>query len=185
MIILNDIHKWVRVPNEDGIVFANTQPRPVTLDFNVDGEASIYIIINDDKDPVFLSLVRGRQTVKFVTPGRFLLVNKTVDVDAYVLSRDSTKVHRVAVDEEVFTTLHEPRTVDPDVQRMLDNINRNVSRRMAAQAEQYERMLANERERANNAPATTQPVQAPVGDGTTGKTSGGAGEPDDSAGTTS
>lgn len=166
MIILNDIHKWVPVDAKEGIVFHNRNPRPITLDFNVDGEASMYILVGDEKTPYFLGLVKGRQTLKFVTPDKFVLVNKTIDVNAYVLSRDSTKVHREVLDEEIFTTLHEPRAVDPDVQRMMDKINIGVQRRLAAQEAHYERMLAHERE---NSAAAAAAVAATGGDGDTGQ----------------
>lgn len=145
MQVLHDIIHWAKLTADKGIVFANPNPRPITLKVNSEKEVSLYIHLDGEEDPRFLAVSKGRDTLKFAVPGKFTLINSTLDVDAYVLSTDSTKVHREALDEEVFTTLHEPRQRDENLERMMHAMQRNIERRvgyqLAAQQEAHEREL--------------------------------------------
>lgn len=171
MQILNDLVNWVKLTADKGIVFANTNPRPITLRVNSEKEVALYIHLDGEEDPRFLATYKGRDTLKFVVPGKFMLINGSVDVDAYVLSNDSAAVHRVALEEEVFTTLHEPRVRDENVERMMQAMQRNIERRvsyqLAAQQAQYEREM--ELVRTSEPPRSGTDSE----DGNTGETEGG------------
>lgn len=159
MQILNDLVNWVKLTADKGIVFANTNPRPITLRVNSEKEVALYIHLDGEEDPRFLATYKGRDTLKFVVPGKFMLINGSVDVDAYVLSNDSAAVHRVALEEEVFTTLHEPRVRDENVERMMQAMQRNIERRvsyqLAAQQAEHERQLRQQTLVSGSDPATS------------------------------
>lgn len=192
MITVNDVTDWHLMVPGSGMSFLNKNPRACTIDFNVAGTASIYITLHErdrdgvtipEKEPVLLAHVTGRETVKFAVPGPYTILSATEDVDVFVLSRDSSKVHRVAIDEEVFTTLHEPRTRDPHLEKVIAQMNRGIERRLASQQAQFEREIARERENAAAAAAAaitggtgnggkpkapTEPAPPSGGDGDTG-----------------
>lgn len=145
MQVLHDIIHWAVLKADEQIVFANPNARPITLKVNAEKEVVLYIHLEGEEAPRFLATFKGRDTLKFVVPGRFTLINATLDVDAWVLSSDSSKVHRVAIEEEVFTTLHEPRVRDENVERMIQAMQRNIERRvsfqMAAQKAEHDREI--------------------------------------------
>lgn len=140
MITLNDIHHWARLGTE-GIDFPAERSRICTLDFNVAGAADIYIWLSAEDKPRLLAHVVGRDTVKFVTPGAYQIINKTPDVDVWVLTRDGTVQHRVTFDEKKFTTLHEPVGEDPQLAKVMEAMDRKYRRREAALRAEVERMV--------------------------------------------
>lgn len=142
MQVLNDIMHWALLENGKGIEFPSKRARNCTLDFNVAGKAAVYIKLASEKTPRLLAWIEGRDTVKFVTDGAYTLINKSEDVDVYVLTRDGTIDHRVAVDVETYTVLHTPRVVDENLQAVMEHMNKSINRRMAAQQAQFERELA-------------------------------------------
>lgn len=167
MIVVNDIHQWNLMLPGAAVEFVNENPRAATLDFNVAGVANIYLqllgkIDGQIHEPVLLARVEGRETVKFAVPGAYRVFSKTEDVDVYVFSRDSTKVHRVVLDEETYTTLHEPRVRDENLERIVAQMNRGVERRMAAQRAQFERELAVVREQANDSATSDSGDEKPI-----------------------
>jgi len=147
MINVNDIVNWV--PLEDGtmINFVNRNPRSITLEFNTSGPVKLYYIALDDnmveQKPRFLAGFTGRETVKFVTPGAFgVTYSGDAATEVFMLSSDSSKIHRENLDEETYTTLYDQRMRDPDHEKIIQSINAKVQRRLDHMEAAYERMLA-------------------------------------------
>jgi len=165
MIVVNDIHHWAQL-GATAVAFPSEKARPCTLDFNAAGKAQIYIQIDGEEKPRFLALVEGRETVKFVTPGAYRVMNKTADVDCYILTRDGELQHRENLDEEAFTTLHEPVGKDPALEAVMVKMNANINRRLKLMEAQYERKLA-EQAALDPAPAAAVVTEPVADDGTT------------------
>jgi len=165
MIVVNDVHHWAQL-GTSAVAFPSEKARPCTLDFNAAGVANIYIHINGEDKPRFLARIEGRETVKFVTPGAYLVMNKTADVDCWILTRDGELQHRENLDEEAFTKLHEPVGKDPALEAVMVKVNANLNRRLKMMEAQYERRLAQQAvvDPAPNAPVVTEQV---ADDGTT------------------
>ncbi|UIB81425.1 hypothetical protein [Flyfo microvirus Tbat2_108] len=179
MQVLHDIVHWAILKAHEQIVFGNPNARPITLKVNAEKEVALYIHLEGEEDPRFLATFKGRDTLKFVVPGRFTLINATLDVDAWVLSSDSSKVHRVAIEEEVFTTLHEPRARDENLERMMQAMQRNIERRvsyqMAAQQAEHERELERLVQQGKAAATAADGDDGDTGETPSGGASGGDG----------
>lgn len=177
---LADITKWELVPQGVALEFLGRNPRPVTLHFNAGGKAAVYIHLASEETPRLLALVEGRDTVTFATDGAFSVMNKTPDVDLYVLTRDGSKVHRVNLDAEAFTTLHQPRAKDENLERILEKMNRSANIRAAQERAvmqaAYEKALADERSKHSS--ATPAPAPQPATGETPDAGPYGQGEPD-------
>lgn len=139
MITVNDVHNWVELGLGEVIEYPAERPRPVTLDVNTSGEAVIMIQLANEKAPRLLALVKGRETIKFAVPCAYQIMHKSPESDVYVLTADGSKVHREAMGEEAFTTLHERRPRDPNLEYMMYTMEQNFQRRMKIQEAQIER----------------------------------------------
>lgn len=154
MQTINDIKSWELLQIGEQIDFPSDKPRAVRLEFNVAGKALIYMLLKGEKQPRFLALVEGRETVRVVVPGAYALLTKTKDAEVFLLTDDNQKLHRNPVDEETFTTFHEPRAIDENYERILNAVNRNMNIRLHEQAIAIRREVENEfNSRASVAPA--------------------------------
>lgn len=142
MKMLNDIHFWEQLPPTDKMEFPRDNPRPCTLEFNTSGEVPIYIWLKGEATPRLLALVKGRETVRFAVPCAYSVMHKSADVEVWILTRDGKTEHRVAIDEEQFTTLHEDMPKDPHMQAIEDKMFRRMARRQNELDKEVARMRA-------------------------------------------
>lgn len=168
MINLNDIVNWRPLKDGEQIKFHSDRPRPVTLDFNTSGPAKLFILLMNKEHPVlepqFLATVNGRETVKFVTPGAYgIAYSAEPDVQVFILTSDGAEVHRENIEDEVYTTLYDPGLRDPDHERLIQQINAKVQRRLDMMEAQYERLLYEAEKREYDANSRVEPDQHPDG----------------------
>lgn len=163
MINLNDIHQWQRLEDGELFAFPAVRPRPVKLEVNTSGKVALYIELQG-KEPAFLALVEGRETVNFVVPGPFSIMHRSPEADVYFLTADGARVHRENMDKEAYTQLHERRAVNPEIEFMRYQMEANINKRLAMQQAQFERMLADARTESAGTVDSSQPES---GDGST------------------
>lgn len=168
MINLSDVVNWRPMKDGEQIKFHSDRPRPVTLDFNSSGRAKLHLVFPNGQTQ-FLAVVNGRETVKFVTPGAYgIAYSAEADVQVFILTSDGAEVHRENIEDEVYTTLYDPGLRDPDHERLIQQINAKVQRRLDMMEAQYERLL--EEAETRNAVERDQhpdrsPAPEPVGTG--------------------
>lgn len=159
MQTINDIQKWELLTSEDKIEFPSDKPRPVRLELNVAGTALLYVLLKGEAHPRFLAMVTGRDTVRVAVPGAYALMTKTLDVDVFVLTDDNAKLHRNPVDEETYTTFHEPRAIDENYERILNAVNRNMNIRLSLERQAMRREFENELSARGTADVDSQSAQ--------------------------
>lgn len=143
MIVLNDIAKWVPLAGGEVIRFGGKRPRPIKLEMNTSEPAVIMIHIDGEDVPRLLARVTGRETLSFVVPGPFEIMHRSIDAEVYVLAADGAKVHRENMAVEAYTTLHERRARNPELEFIQWQMNKNMEKRLAMQAAEFERRLRN------------------------------------------
>lgn len=148
MITLNDIHHWEKMTVGDMYPFASDRPRPITLDFNTSGPVCIYILLEGEKEARLLALISGRETVKAAVPGAYKILHKSVDEEVYILTRDGMGQHRVAIDEESYTKLHEYVEADPHLLA--------IEKKLMSRLDRREGVLRKERERLDKLAETIE-----------------------------
>lgn len=183
MINLHDIENWTRLEDGEIFDFPGNKARSIKMEVNTSDRTILMIQVND-QEPRFLALVDGRETLTFVVSGSFSIMHKApIGTEVYFRTADGDSIHRVSLDAQAFTRLHERRAVNPEFEYMRYQMEANFQKRMDAQRAQIERMLA---DAAAAAPApvsgtestgTTDPVETggdtgseppapqPVGDG--------------------
>lgn len=162
MITLNDIHSWEVLPAGDAMPFENDYARAVTLDINTSKKVALYIMLageggEDHPSPLrLLALVEGRETLKFVVPGAYAITHVDDDAEVYFYTRDGSKQHRVALDdEESFTKPHEFVERDPALVAIEEKMMRRFRRREKELERAFERV---------NAPQPVDPVAVDTSD---------------------
>lgn len=180
MIVLNDIVNWVQLEDGELIKFANQRPRQVKLEVNTSEKTVLMIQLEQEEEPRFLALVEGRETLHFVVPGAFELMHRTPGADVYLLTADGAKVHREGLGLDAYTTLHERRARNPELEYIQYMMNLNMEKRLRLQAEAFERRLAD----VNRGTGTQEPdsveAERDVDAGAPSEDAGGTGEAESS-----
>lgn len=173
MLTLNDIQKWVPLEDGEVITFAGQRPRPIMLEVNTSEKAVLMIHLKGEDTPRLLALVEGRETLSFVVPGPFDLMHRTPGADVYVLAADGSKVHREGLDLDAYTTLHERRARNPEIEYMQYLMNQNIEKRLAKQAETFERRLASVNRGTGSESGGSQPAERNADGGAPVESAGG------------
>lgn len=132
-----DVKKWTRLEEGQVLGFKSERPRVLRLDVNSPGDSELFYI-DAAGEVVFLALVRGRDTVEFVTDGPFSLSVSGNDCMVYTQDGDET-VH-TALDSPSFTRIVERRARNPEFEAMQWAMMENINRRLDKQKEDLERV---------------------------------------------
>lgn len=167
-----NLTKWQEVREGSRMNFTGSRPRTVRIEVNTPVEVALYIIPQDEYgqelEPLFLALVKGRDVIEFSPDGAFALAPEGGTV--YVNTADGDVVHVEVIEPKIFTKIAERKRRDPVLEQMMYEAQRNLERRLAAQADQFSAMLdARDRNAAAAAAAaaaaSAKPKQSASGDG--------------------
>lgn len=135
---INNFSRWVQLADGQRIDFNSEKARIVRLDVNAPSEVCLYIV-NEDEEAFFLALVKGRDTIEFHSEGRFGLTVDGGVVNLYTVDGDDTSIKVLA--PVIFTKIAERRRRNPELEAMVATMERNLNRRMEAQAGEIARLL--------------------------------------------
>lgn len=130
-------NKWTTLAEGQGFTFSSSRPRTVRLEVNAPQEVRLYVSDGDQGEIEFLALVKGRDTVEFVTSGQMALHAEGGDVMIY--TADGDDVSSIVEAPVIFTKIVERRRRSPEVEYMIAAMNANVNRRLEQQAHELER----------------------------------------------
>lgn len=165
------LSQWAFLAAGAGNHYPGQLARTVRLEVNAPVETGLYIVPYDEqtgeqKEPVFLALVKGRDLVEFSADYAFDLVPQD---DLYILTVDGQLTHVEVEDAVSFTKIVERKRRDPVLEQMMWEANRNMEARLAQQSEHLTRMFAAEAAAIRNeakasavsAPTVTDPATTP------------------------
>lgn len=134
-----NVDKWVNLPQGSQVEFPSTRPRRIRLEVNAPGDCTLYVV-QPDGDLVFLALVRGRDTVEFVTDGKVGLMAD--GADCWIYTADGDDVSSVIPDAQSFTRIMERRQRNPELERIAAEMRFNTERRLEKQADELSALFA-------------------------------------------
>lgn len=141
-----NVDKWATLEVGKSIGFPSHRPRVVRLETNSRDEVALYLATDDDEIR-FLALVKGRETVEFVSPGKFALLCEGGSVNLYTADGDDISFVNLA--PVIFTKIAERRKRSPELEYIAAMMQANLNRRMEQQRNELEALFERrERERA-------------------------------------
>lgn len=163
MIDIGAVTDWEVMTSGEVITFDAENPRPVNLSVNTTGPVAVYVRQVGGDDHFLVGKVDGLEKLKFEVPGAYELFGICADeVNAYFKVSDGYIAHRENLDEKTFTTLHIERTIDPNVQAVINAMQRQHMQVVGDMKISMEKELARLwNERPANAGVPVQ-EQAPV-----------------------
>ena len=187
-ISLNSLSRWQVLPEDGCIWFPDVEgERRIRLHLNCEGETPLYL---DDGGGIgFLTTVpAGLQSVEFSVAGKVAVLPAKGAGQVHYQTAEDEPTHVALADPIIFTRIAERRARNPELEQIAAVMSRNLERRMALQADEFEarferRRKAEENERAtreaNAAREADVPPVDPVrsqepGESARGKKSGGA-----------
>lgn len=148
-----NLEKWTRVGNGQALTFQGERPRTVRLEFNAPEPTLVYVSDDAaaDGECVFLARVVGRDVVEFSPSGPFTLHADVPGRDGeagevYVLTADGDDVSITLEAPVSFTKLVERRRRSPELERMVQLMNRNMEERIAQATRELERRYSRDSE---------------------------------------
>lgn len=136
---LHNINKWRHLVEGNAYSFANTRKRNVRLEVNAPLEVCL-TVIDDQGESFFLALVKGRDTVEFVSTGKIAIAVEGGDIWLY--TEDSDDISSVVIDPVKFTRIAERRQRNPELEFIAAQMNRNMQRNLEKQAFEIEQRFA-------------------------------------------
>lgn len=140
-----NVDKWTVVEPGHRLDFPGERARQVRLECNSQDVSNLYLI-DAEGEVFFLARVCGRDTIEFVSGGKFSI--SVADGPCSIYTVDGTTCGYTVEAPESFTRIVERRVRNPEQEYMMNMMMRNMEKRLASQAgelrEQYDRR---ERER--------------------------------------
>lgn len=172
-----NLDKWQKIGEGEVITFTDTRPRTVRVEVNAPDDTGIFIFEGDSKDGQFLARVCGRDVLEFSPNDKFALV---ADGECYIYTADGQNWAMAPVDDMSFTRIVERKQRNPELERMMYEMQYNLEKRLAKQAEDFELKLARDRrlarrdadEQARAAEAARAGADAATADATSGEAAG-------------
>jgi len=129
MLNLNEMDKFVLVPQGSYLELANDKRRVVKLELNTSEPCQLRLQVGSD-DYRFLANVHGRETISFVADGP-VGIWPDCDGEVWWWCPEMESTHVQLVDEETFTRVANRRQRNPELERMMQKMHENAERRMA------------------------------------------------------
>ena len=156
---LFNIDKWTTLREGEYFSLAADRVRTIRLEVNAPQRVQLFAIGDNDLSIGFLATVEGRDTIEFVARGPISVSVEGGAVDVYSVDGEDISVEIVA--PKIFTKIMERRRRNPELEAIVFQMNANMERRLAIQADDLRRLLTN-RENARAALEAARGV--PVGD---------------------
>lgn len=135
-----NVDRWAVIEPGQVLEYPSERARLVRLEVNSADVANLYLL-NEDGEAFHLARVCGRDTVEFVSPGKFSL--SVADGACSVYTVDGTSVAHTVEAPVSFTRIVERRRRNPEIEQIAHMMSQNMERRLAQQAgelqAQYER----------------------------------------------
>lgn len=161
-----NVENWVVIEPGQTLEYPSERPRLVRLEVNAAGESSLYML-NAANEAFFLALVKGRDTIEFVSSGKFSL---SVDGNACsVYTVDGSNIAHTVEAPVSFTRIVERRRRNPELEliaaQMAANMNRILEQQSAEREAEYRRRerLRDEASKAREAASAAKSVSSDDG----------------------
>lgn len=128
-----NVDKWVVIEPGQVLEYPSERPRQVRVEVNSSDVGNLYLI-NAEGEAFHLARICGRDTVEFISPGKFSLSVADNPISVYTV--DGTSGHVTVEAPQSFTTIVERRRRSPEIEAMMRMMQNNVERRLAQQAEE-------------------------------------------------
>ncbi|QCS37272.1 hypothetical protein [Tortoise microvirus 78] len=138
-IKVGDLNRWKQLKLGDALALNSDRQRQVRLEVNVDQPTQVMAVRGTDV--VLLGVVMGMDVIEFVTDGP-TEVAFTTEGQVFYFTRDGDSEALDLVEEVSFATLANRRARNPQVELMFYKMNQNMERRLAQQADDFERRMA-------------------------------------------
>ena len=155
---IHNLADWHLVEPGKAINFERADKRRVLLHVNAPAPAALYYH-SSDGEVILLGRVIGRDTIEFSTMGEFALTAE--DGDVWFQTIDGEQIEIVIPDPVILTKIIERRARNPEFDRMMYEMRKNMEDRYAQQRDELVALLAGRE--ADAAASAAEP--APAGDG--------------------
>lgn len=138
---LNNLSDWSAVAAGESVMLPGDRHRKVRLDVNT--PTPTYITLTTEKgETVFLGVVTGLETLEFAAAGNLRLdFTGNTDEDVWIYTADNQQVAVYTADQETFTTPHQRRARNPEIEHLAHKMEQNMMRNMRIMQEELERKL--------------------------------------------
>lgn len=147
-----NVRRWAQLEDGKVLTFPSPRKRKVVIDVNSTGESQLWYI-SEDGEALFLALVRGRDTLDFITDGKFSL--SCLGDECWVYTVDGENIAYEDPSSISFTKIVERRARNPELMEIEARLMQNITRRLAAQSreqeayfERRERLIAHQQQHA-------------------------------------
>lgn len=137
-----NLSKWSKLEEGEIMTFSDTRQRTVRLEVNSGSEVQLFLGY-EGQDMEFFALVKGRDVIEFSAEDAFSITADGGPVAIYTADGDDWSV--AAVDPLSFTRIVERRIRNPDMDRMMFEMQINMEKRFAQQNADFELRLNHER----------------------------------------
>lgn len=128
-----NVDRWVVIEPGQVLEYPSERARLVRVEVNSTDVANLFLL-KPDGEAFHLARVCGRDTIEFVSPGRFSLSAADGAISVYTV--DGTTGHVTVEGPQSFTTIVERRRRSPEMDAMMRMMQTNVERRLAQQADE-------------------------------------------------
>lgn len=140
-----NVENWVVIEPGQVLEYPSDRPRLVRIEVNSAQETALYML-NASSEAFFLALVKGRDTIEFVSPGKFSLSVDGAACSIYTV--DGSNIAHTVEAPVSFTRIVERRRRNPELELIAAQMAANMNRLMDQQAQEREAVYARrERER--------------------------------------
>lgn len=142
-----NVENWIVIEPGQVLEYPAEKPRLVRLEVNAAAESQLFML-NAANEAFFLALVKGRDTIEFVSSGKFSL--SVAENACSVYTVDGSNIAHTVEAPQSFTRVVERRRRNPELEiiaaQMAANMNRILEQQSSEREAVYER-----RERAREA----------------------------------
>lgn len=132
-----NVENWVVIEPGQVLEYPSERPRLVRLEVNSSGESQLYML-NAANEAFFLALVKGRDTIEFVSSGKFSLSVAGTECSVYTV--DGSNIAHTVEAPVSFTRIVERRRRNPELEYIAAQMQANMARMLAQQSEEREKV---------------------------------------------
>lgn len=142
-----NVEQWVVIEPGQVLEFPAERPRLVRMEVNAAVESQLYLL-NEKQEAFFLALVKGRDTIEFLSTGAFSISVAEGACSVYTVD-GSSNYHTVEAPKS-FTRIVERRRRNPELEIIAAQMAANMKRMLEQQSNEREAVYER-RERAREA----------------------------------
>lgn len=130
-----NVENWVVIEPGQVLEYPADRPRLVRLEVNAAAESQLYML-NASNEAFFLALVKGRDTIEFVSSGKFSL--SVAENACSVYTVDGSNISHTVEAPVSFTRIVERRRRNPELEIIAAQMAANMNRIIEQQANERE-----------------------------------------------